>query len=267
MLKSEKIVIDKKKCLRDGICAEICPCNIFRPDKTGFPQIIEENLEICIGCGHCIASCPSGAITLNQVEPQSLESAENDAVSFDDVKKLVKSRRSVRSFRSEPVSTEELKELLELTRWAPTAKNSQALSWIIVSGKNKVMDIARLVIDTHRDNKRMQEMVNAFDDGYDVVHRGASNLLIAYGPERYKWGVYDASIAMNTIELAAKTRKLGTCWGGFTTFASIENRNIANYLEIPESDRIFAVIMIGKPSVNFLRVPQRKGLNLKIIEE
>ncbi|GEM_PF-5686344 len=33
-----KIVIDENKCLKDGICSEICPCRIFVSDEKSLAK-------------------------------------------------------------------------------------------------------------------------------------------------------------------------------------------------------------------------------------
>ena len=58
--------IDQKKCKRDGICAAECPAQIIiQPDKKSFPSLLENGEEFCINCGHCVAVCPHGALTLS----------------------------------------------------------------------------------------------------------------------------------------------------------------------------------------------------------
>jgi ferredoxin len=58
--------IDQKKCKRDGMCAKECPAQIIvLNDKDTFPTLMENSEEFCINCGHCVAVCPHGALTLS----------------------------------------------------------------------------------------------------------------------------------------------------------------------------------------------------------
>lgn len=58
---SPKSVIDPKKCLGCGICADHCRFNAIH--KAG--DKYEVNEYACEGCGVCTLVCPAGAVTLN----------------------------------------------------------------------------------------------------------------------------------------------------------------------------------------------------------
>ncbi|MFZ5951313.1 MAG: nitroreductase family protein [Candidatus Rifleibacteriota bacterium] len=260
-----KIVIDENKCLKDGICSEVCPCRIFVADETGLAKIDRIAEPTCVGCGHCVAICPGNAISLNGVDGRQLPAVVENLTDVEAFSNLVKARRSIRSFKSDVLPVEQLTRLLEITRFAPTAKNTQALSWLIVSGRENVLKLSQAVIDVFRADERMASMVQSFDTGYDVIHRGAPQLVIAYGPEKYKWGTFDAAIAMNTFELAARAADIGTCWGGFTTWSSTLDKSIGRSLGLSDEMSIFAVMMVGRANFRYRRVPLRNELRLKVI--
>ncbi|GAB4283889.1 MAG: nitroreductase family protein [Candidatus Rifleibacteriota bacterium] len=265
MSNPNKININREKCARDGICIEVCPCNIFRADETGLAEVNPEFAPTCVACGHCVAVCPTNAIALNDIDGTMLEKAPEKLENFDSFSSLVKSRRSIRSFKPDQLPIEELKKLLELTRWAPTAKNSQALSWVLVNGHERVQKLSEAVIEAFRTEDRMEPLVSAFELGHDIIHRRAPHLLVAYAHEKYKWGTYDASIALNTIELGARCMGIGTCWGGFTTWASTISPIVAQALELPAEHKVYAVLMLGKPNFKYNKIPQRNALKLKVL--
>ena len=53
------------------------------------------------------------------------------------VSEAIKSRRSVRQYRDEPVARELIKQILEAARWAPSAKNVQPWRFLVVEGRVK----------------------------------------------------------------------------------------------------------------------------------
>jgi len=53
-----------------------------------------------------------------------------------DVIETIKSRKSIRAYKSEPVPRETLEKVLEVARWAASADNSQPWEVAIVSGKH-----------------------------------------------------------------------------------------------------------------------------------
>ena len=57
-----EIVLDVNVCKRCGICAAVCPADVFEPDSGGLPRVIHPNL--CIWCDRCEIYCPDYAIRL-----------------------------------------------------------------------------------------------------------------------------------------------------------------------------------------------------------
>ena len=73
-----QIKIDTEKCKKDKICIIECPFNILRENSDGFPEVIPEAKDLCMHCGHCLAVCPSDALTFDGVAPESCEPALNE---------------------------------------------------------------------------------------------------------------------------------------------------------------------------------------------
>ena len=57
-----EIVLDAALCKKCGICAAVCPADVFEPDPGGLPRAIHPNL--CIWCDRCEIYCPDYAIRL-----------------------------------------------------------------------------------------------------------------------------------------------------------------------------------------------------------
>src|SRR5512138_132684 len=58
---------------------------------------------------------------------------------------LLRGRRSVRRFRSDPVTGEQLDALVEAARWAPSAANRQAWRLLVVSSPERIAAMAGAV--------------------------------------------------------------------------------------------------------------------------
>lgn len=65
-----KVIVDQSVCDGDGLCADVCPLNVFdiepsaehnNEDKS-FPNREED----CILCMACVSSCPTLAITVEE---------------------------------------------------------------------------------------------------------------------------------------------------------------------------------------------------------
>lgn len=65
---------------------------------------------------------------------------------YDNLLKLVKSRRSIRRFKSDPIPIEYVDKIIEVARWAPSGFNQQPWEFVVVRKpelKNKIVEFCR----------------------------------------------------------------------------------------------------------------------------
>lgn len=62
-------IINKKLCVKCGLCVMECPRQIISKQAGENPVI---NADACIGCGACQSACPVGAIRIKPIEEQRL---------------------------------------------------------------------------------------------------------------------------------------------------------------------------------------------------
>lgn len=53
--------LDDKKCIKCGMCLEVCPHNVFQNCNN---QVIIQEKDACMECGACAKNCPAQAITV-----------------------------------------------------------------------------------------------------------------------------------------------------------------------------------------------------------
>ena len=110
----------------------------------------------------------------------------------------LKTRRSVRSYKPDQITDDELKTVLEAGTWAPTAMGYQD-PWIVA-----VQNPALL--------KKISRM-NAEVWGRDIdPFYGAPAMLIVLAKKDEPNHVYDGSLVMGNLMLAAHDLGLGSCW-------------------------------------------------------
>jgi pyruvate ferredoxin oxidoreductase delta subunit len=63
--RSDRPVVDKKKCDKCGLCWLYCPDAAMKVLKDGYYQ---PDLFYCKGCGICASVCPRKAITMKEEE-------------------------------------------------------------------------------------------------------------------------------------------------------------------------------------------------------
>lgn len=264
-----QFIVDPDKCNRDYICESECPLHIIKlTDESPTPTLIENGEDMCINCGHCVAACPSGAISLSSMLVEECTSTEDMHLpSAEQFANLVRSRRSTRVYKNKPVEKEKLERILDTVRYAPTGKNTQLIRWVVISSREKFENLASLCIDWMRDqiDKQtpmaaafdMPRMVSSWDKGYDYILRKAPGLVIAYAPRAYPGGVIDSTIALTTFELTALTEGLSTCWAGYLMIAAGQWLPLQNALDLPEDNMLTGAMMVGYPKRSYKRIPLR----------
>lgn len=262
--------VDKDKCKRDGICANECPARVIeisRPD--GYPRPAGDAADRCINCGHCVAVCPQGALSLQTMKPEECIPVSRELLPRpDQVTHFLVSRRSVRAYQDRPVARETLLSLIDTARYAPSGHNSQPVRWLVIEDKKEVIRLSGLVADWMRQamkesselarQYRFDSIVEAWEGGTDRICRGAPHVIAAHAPEALPASQPACFIALTYLELAAYSAGLGACWAGYFNTAANMYPPMREALGLPEGHRTFGTLLVGHPKYYFRRVPLRK---------
>src|SRR5512137_932964 len=114
--------VDRKTCTDCGLCAKVCGGEplVLREKKVE----IDPNASLgCLGCGQCMAVCPTGSITINgrNLSPRDMFDLprESAMATPQQLEALLTRRRSIRHFRKEEVSRELVDRILDMSTAAP----------------------------------------------------------------------------------------------------------------------------------------------------
>lgn len=140
-----KISIDFEKCNACGLCVSVC--KDFSIVMSESSVIVSENpLFGCVGCGHCMAICPTGAIeiqgrTLSPDQLFDLPEKEKSA-NYEQLTALLERRRSIREFKDKEVEEELVEKILSAARTAPMGLPPSDVNVLVLRGKDKNRDLA-----------------------------------------------------------------------------------------------------------------------------
>jgi adenylylsulfate reductase, subunit B len=56
-------IVNKEKCNACGVCADVCPTDVFRTVGKGIAPVVKYPEE-CWHCNACVLDCRQGALTL-----------------------------------------------------------------------------------------------------------------------------------------------------------------------------------------------------------
>jgi nitroreductase len=196
-----------------------------------------------------------------------------------EVIEAIRSRRSIRGFKPDPVPRKVLEELLDTCRWAPSAQNTQTWELAIVGGKVMAELKARFeanvkdkvkpnpdlpsielteiyqqrAIESRNNTDRHQfppgtEDLDAKRAAYLLkgarLHDAPNGIIIYSDKSLDQKAIISAGIMAQTIALAAPAYGLGTC----VTFRAVTYPDVLReLLGIPESKTIIIGIAIGYP--------------------
>lgn len=172
-------------------------------------------------------------------------------------------RRSVRNFTDEKIPDEEISEMLDYTKYCPSAKNQRGIQ-IAVLGRQVLDELQAVALATLQNNPVIQAYTERAKSE-DHVFRGAQHCVIAIGPRNFK--SEDGVIALATFELIAQAKGYGTFWCGFLKSVSLLNDEIKHIIGLPDDLEIVGAMCLGKPAVTYFRPAARKDItDIKFVD-
>ena len=171
-----------------------------------------------------------------------------------ELQEAILKRRSVRKFTEEVVTDEELKQIFEAVRWAPSWANTQTWEFIVI-----------------RDKALIEKVTGTYSEKNPAIKcsLGASALIVAcaktgiagcYGGKEMtaikNWEIFDLGIAVQTLCLKAHELGLGTVIVGLMNHEACEK-----ILAVPQGRKVVAVIPIGRPATAPKEGPPRKPVS------
>lgn len=259
------ITIDKEKCKQDGICMAECPFGlIIENEDDGYPEIRAAAAKLCINCGHCVSVCPHEALSLKNMQTKDCTPIYKElGISAKAAEQFLKTRRSIRTYKKETIPRDTLAHLVEITQWAPSAKNEHPVNWLVIEKPAEVQKLAGLVVDWLRETENYPGLVAAWDQGEDMVLRHAPHLAIAYASTNSLKPDVDCAIALTYLDLAANGMGIGTCWAGILMGAANAHQPLVEVLDLPDKHQVYGAMMLGYPKCKYFRIPQRNSATIK----
>jgi len=174
--------------------------------------------------------------------------------------KIIKQRRSIRSFKNEQIKEEELQAVLEAGLYAPNA-GDQAWHFTVVQNKELLdrLNIAAKETAKQMDMEHLKQLGN--NEQFNCLY-GAPTLIIVSGNEQIPVPLdADCAAATQNLLLAAESIGLGSCWIFFVLlgFYSPQGPELREALKIPEGYKPYDSAVLGYKKNTVVNVPERKS--------
>lgn len=174
----------------------------------------------------------------------------------NEVLKALHERRSVRKYKQEQITDEELLTVLEAGTYAPTGMGYQD-PWIVAVQNPEI--IAQLV----RMNAEVMGVTsNPYYDAPTIV------LVFGSNPDEWRNAVQDGSLVLGNMMLAAHSIGLGSCWINRERemFCTDEGKEIMKRLGLPEGLVGIGALSLGYPSAPARPAKPRKENYYRIVK-
>jgi len=263
----EFFTLDKESCTSCGACTSECPIQIIKMD-SGMPSIVEGGEKACINCGHCVTVCPTEAISLGAMPVGECEELRQLwRIPPEKMSQFLKGRRSIRTYDGRSVDKAQIERLIDIARYAPSGINRQPVNWAVIYDPENVKKLSGLVVEWMRsmvsekspiaESLRLERIVKAWDEGRDLVSRGAPHLIISYGLKDDPIAPQACTIALTYLELAALSMDMGTCWAGYVSMAVNMSAEVRKAAGLSSKASSFGAMMLGYPKFEYYSIPVR----------
>lgn len=289
------ILIDYNKCTVCRKCVEVCK-DFSIEIREGKLAISDNPLFGCIGCGHCMAVCPTGAI---EIEGREISSADiyslpdSSAVcGYEQLSALLERRRSIREFSEKGVSADVIEKILNAARTSPMGLPPSDVNVLVLGSKEAVrgfgLDFCNYLNEMKWFVSRwfLALMRPLWGKANDEMFRGFVKPMFKFFIKESSRGVnmatYDAPLAMYfygspytdpadpiitaTVAMyAAESLGLGTCMIG-SVHPLIQNGKKAKQFrekyKIKYTSREGLIVLFGYPTVKY-----KKGIKRTFASE
>jgi len=140
----------------------------------------------------------------------------------------IRERRSIRQYSQEPISEDQLNQILEAGRWAPSRGNSQPWKFIVLN-----------------DEQVRKELAEAIPTG-KFLAQAPQGIAVVVDPQASKHPEQEGAAATQNMLLAAYALGLGTCW--ISVRGTDWKETAAQILGIPDDEWLISVVSIGYPA-------------------
>nr|WP_319537686.1 nitroreductase family protein [uncultured Methanospirillum sp.] len=272
--------IASDRCTQCGICSQVCLSSIIIQDSvTKVPVIVDESLEYCTVCGHCESFCPHGAIRIDSPEMVPFPGMSSvQKIQPDMVQHLITSRRTIRKYQNNPIPKENLMDILDIVRYAPSGFNLHPVEWMIVTDPALIHNLSSSTTTWLQSLQGVENsgeyapllpvistILTAWESGEDPICYHAPALIIAHAEKTVHSAGYDAIIALSYLDLIAHVYDLGTCWAGLLQMALSGSPEVYGLLPIPPGHVVHHILIIGKPLYDVHQIPKRPPVKVSFV--
>lgn len=294
--KPVKVVVDKEKCTKCGVCIEACD-NYLKSGEEGFPtsKNLEDSLFGCIQCGNCMMKCPTEAIEIvgEDIDKNHIRPMPQELPDYDTLNGLFLKRRSIRKYKADEISKEDIDKIIASAATSAVSIPPSEVKVLVLQGRKKVQELAKDLSDEIKHAQKIltpfalnlmkifigeakykvmkdfvvplcEETAKRLEIGEDVLFYDAPCVMIFYGSELID--AEDMIIAATNATIAAESLGLGTCFIGTAGHFLNTSSKLRKKYGILKGEKVGTTFILGVPDVKYLRTFQRNFKEVRVIK-
>ncbi|WP_407450378.1 nitroreductase family protein [Fibrobacter sp.] len=166
----------------------------------------------------------------------------------------IRTRRSTRKFKAQPVEREKLEKIVEAGRFAPTGGNCQSNHFFVISNSEVLKKLVELVQSAFAKMELRDDLYKSLQNSIRLSQKGnysfcytAPVLIVVANKKDYGNNMADVACAVENMMLAANELDLGSCYINQLKWLN-EDPTLLEYLRslgLKEDERVYASVAIG----------------------
>lgn len=286
------IFINNEKCTACGICGIVCPRHVLETVGQGtekMTRICEQRKDLCLNCGQCTSVCQSDAIEVDVFSGHDFKSVQPLAISEEDLLMLMEQRRSTRRYKDKPVPRDSLNRILAACKRAPTGAANHSTGVVVIDTETQLKELSAMIYDVYQGlEKALKNPITRFfiklrigkqafstlgsfvmpgmhwylkwkEQGLgDEILRDCKALMLFHSPVLEPMAQTNCALSAFHGIFMAEILGVGTCFNDLIPPACNQNKEILNFLGVPEGREVYSSLTLGYSKFKYQKVIPRK---------
>lgn len=194
---------------------------------------------------------------------------------MNEIIKSIIERRSIRKYKPEQITTEELNQILLAGSYAPNAGGRQSPVMVVLQNKDIISKLGRInrqLFVQHYTPKMgtvsKEQPSIADDDNITNAFYGAPTVIVVFAPKTHRYKIEDGTLVIGNMMLAAHSLGIGSCFiaRASETFNTDEGKEIIKDWNISDDYEAIGFCTLGYPEGNPPKAKPRKEYVIKWIK-
>jgi nitroreductase/NAD-dependent dihydropyrimidine dehydrogenase PreA subunit len=281
--------VNHESCTGCKTCIEVCPNALLEINDTKKAQFTPYATTLCIVCGQCMMVCPHEAVHINGLDyARDFNPLPPDKPNAEVFTNIIRTRRSLRSFKSDPVPDEILEQLVTMISYAPPSFPPHKVEVTVVKDRSVLAQSIPIFFELYSKlgnwlknpfmrffikrnippavfitlTEHILPLIPMMEEQYKAHSRNkifydAPVLLLFHAHKLAPEHTPDSYIDMTYAWLAAHSLNLGAIAIGLLPFPINRDKRLRKLFQIPDENEVIIGLGVGYHQTKYRRTIKR----------